>query len=418
MKAKISAGMATLGLAILLSASALAQVGRIEGDVKKQGQPVTNATVEIVRTDIKGNYTVQTDKKGHFLHAGVPYVGTYTLLVSAPDCAPTFLSGIRPTGELLTVEMNPGDGRKVTIEEARAAAGGGKSGGGGSTAGAPAAKAPSAEEVKKQQAEFEKKKAEVEKQKADFENMKKAFEEGRTLAANKDYGAAIAKFQEAEKLDAEQHVVAANLALALYNRGATQLNAGQRDPAKQDFTDSAAAATRALNIVEPTLADPAKAVEGKKNKLSYLKIKADAESVLAKRFGDAAAAEASVKDYQMAASLSEVPAEKNGFMVKGAQTLFDAGMPDKAVPAFQEILKTDPDNVEALYSLGLAYIGTSNFQEAANTLQKFVDRAPEGDSRVAEAKAVMKDLIVGNNLQAPKADDKARNRARATTKKP
>lgn len=410
--------MAALSLAVLLSATALAQVGRIEGDVKKQGQPVTNATIEIVRTDIKGSYTVQTDKKGHFLHAGVPYVGTYTLLVSAPECAPTYLSGIRPTGEMLTVEMNPGDGHKVTIEEVRAASGGAKSGGAGAAAGAPAAKAPNAEEVKKQAAAYEKAKAENEKQKADFENMKKAFEEGRTLAANKDYGAAISKFQEAEKLDPEQHVVAANLALALYNRGATQLNAGQRDPAKQDFTDAAAAATRALNIVEPTLADPAKAVEGKKNKLSYLKIKADAESVLAKRFGDAAAAEASVKDYQMAASLSEVPAEKNGFMVKGAQTLFDAGMPDKAVPAFQEILKTDPDNVEALYSLGLAYIGTSNFQEAANTLQKFVDRAPEGDSRVAEAKAVMKDLIVGNNLQAPKADDKAKQRSRATTKKP
>jgi len=418
MKAKISAGMAALSLAILLSATALAQVGRIEGDVKKQGQPVTNATIEIVRTDIKGSYTVQTDKKGHFLHAGVPYVGTYTLLVSAPDCAPTYLGGIRPTGEILTVEMNPGDGKKVTIEEVRAAAAGAKSGGGSAAAGAPAAKAPSAEELKKQQAEFEKKKGEIEKQKADFENMKKAFDEGRTLAANKDYGPAIAKFQEAEKLDAEQHVVSANLALALYNRGATQLNAGQRDPAKQDFTDAVAAATRALNVVEPTLADPAKAVEGKKNKLSYLKIRADAESVLAKRFNDAGAATAAVTDYKMAASFSEVPAEKNGFMVKGAQTLFDAGMPDKAVPAFQEILQTDPDNIEALYSLGLAYIGTSNFQEAANTLQKFVDRAPEGDGRVAEAKAVMKDLIVGNNLQAPKADDKAKNRARSTTKKP
>ena len=419
MKAKISAGMAALGLAILLTATSLAQVGRIEGDVKKQGQPVTNATVEIVRTDIKGSYTVTTDKKGHFLHAGVPYVGTYTLLVSAPDCAPTFLSGIRPTGEILTVEMNPGDGRKVTIEEVRAAATAAKSGGtGGAAAGAPAAKAPSAEEVKKQAAEYEKKKAEIEKQKADFDNMKKAFEEGRTLFANKEYGPAIAKFQEAEKLDPDQHVISANLALALYNRGATQLNAGQRDPAKQDFTDAVAAATRALTVIEPTLADPAKAVEGKKNKLSYLKIKADSESVLAKRFGNAEAAEASVADYKMAASLSEVPAEKNGFLVKGAQTLFDAGLADKAVPAFKEILQTDPDNIEALYSLGLAYIGTSNFQEAANTLQKFVDRAPEADARVAEAKAVMKDLIVGNNLQAPKADDKARQRSRQTTRKP
>jgi len=414
MKAKVSAGMAALGLAILLSATSLAQVGRIEGDVKKAGQPVTNATVEIVRMDIKGTYTVTTDKKGHFLHAGVPYVGTYTLLVSAPECAPTYLSGIRPTGEPLTVEMVAGDGRKVTIEEVKGAAAAAKSGGGGG--GAPAAKAaPSAEEAKKQAAEYEKAKQQNEKQKADFENMKKAFEEGRTLASNKDYAGAITKFQEAEKLDADQHVVSANLALALYNRGATQLNAGQRDPAKQDFTDSVAAATRALSVVEPTLADPAKAVEGKKNKGSYLKIKADAEAVLAKRFGDNAAAELAVADYKMAASLTDVAEEKKAFMLKGAQTLFDAGMPDKAVPAFQEILQTDPDNIEALYSLGLAYIGTGNFQEAANTLQKFVDRAPATDSRVAEAKTVMKDLIVGNKLEPPKPDTKARPKP---TKKP
>ena len=409
--------MAALGLAILLSATSLAQVGRIEGDVKKAGQPVTNATVEIVRMDIKGNYTVTTDKKGHFLHAGVPYVGTYTLLVSAPECAPTYLSGIRPTGEPLTVEMSAGDGRKVTIEEVKGAAAAAKSGGGGGAAGAaPAAKAPSAEEAKKQAAEYEKAKQQNEKQKADFENMKKAFEEGRVLASNKDYAGAITKFQEAEKLDADQHVVSANLALALYNRGATQLNAGQRDPAKQDFTDSVAAATRALGVVEPTLADPAKAVEGKKNKGSYLKIKADAEAVLAKRFGDNAAAELAVADYKMAASLTDVPEDKKAFMLKGAQTLFDAGMPDKAVPAFQEILQTDPDNIEALYSLGLAYIGTGNFQEAANTLQKFVDRAPATDGRVAEAKTVMKDLIVGNKLEPPKADPKAR--PKAATKKP
>ena len=416
MKARIAWGVATIGLAILLTATALAQVGRIEGDVKKQGsgEPITNATVQIVRMDIKGNYDLQTDKKGHFLHAGVPYTGTYTLLVSAPECSPTYLTGIRPTGEMLAIELAPGDGRKITIDEVRAQAAQAKSGGG---AAAPAAaKQPSAEEVKKQQAEFEKKKAEIEKQKADFENMKKSFEEGRVLASNKDYSGAITKFTEAEKLDSDQHVVPANLALALYNRGATKLNAGERDPAKQDFTDSVAASTRALTIVEATLADPAKAVEGKKNKLSYLKIRADAASVLAKRFGNAEAAQAALTDYKAAASLSDVPEEKKSFNVKGAQTLFEAGLTDKAVPAFQEILQTDPDNIEALYSLGLAYVGISNFQEAANTLQKFVDRAPESDPRVAEAKTVMKDLIVGNNLQPPKADSGARNRANRAKK--
>jgi len=404
--------VAVLALLAFGAASVVAQVGRIEGDVKKQGttEPVVNATVEIVRTDIKGTYPVKTDKKGHFLHAGVPYVGTYTLLVSADGFAPTFLGGIRPTGELLTVELSPGDGRKLTMEEVKAASGAAKS-----APGAPAGKQPTAAEIKKAQEEADKRKAENEKMKSEFENMKKLFEDGKVLAANKDYGGAVTKFAEAEKLDAEQHVISANLALALYNRGATQLNAGQRDPAKQDFSDSVAAVTRALKVIETQLADPAKGAEAKKTKVSYLKIRADAASVLGKRFNDQAAAEAAVADYNLAASLSDNPEEKKSFPVKGAQTLFEAGIADKAVVAFQDILKTDPDNIEALYSLGLAYASVSKFQESANTLQQFVDKAPASDSRVVEAKAVIKDLIVGNNLEPPKSSERG---ARPTRKKP
>lgn len=403
--------LGTLAVAVLTGTSILAQVGRIEGEVKKQGttEVIVGALVQIVRTDIKGNYDVPTDKKGRFLHAGVPYAGTYTLLVSAPGFAPTYLGGIRPTGEMLNIELGPGDGRKLTIEEVRAATGGGKQAAGGAAATTQAgAKPPSAAESKKAQEENAKRTAENEKAKADFENMKKLFEEGKTLASNKDFGGAIGKFAEAEKLDAEQHVVPANLALALYNRGATQLNAGQREAAKSDFQDSVAAATRAITVNEASLNDPAKAVDAKRTKVSYLKIRADAESVLGKRFADAAAAESAVADYKLAASISENPEEKKSFPIKGAQTLFEAGIADKAVTAFEEILQTDPDNIEALYSLGLAFASVGKFQESANTLQKFVDKAPEADSRVAEAKGVIKDLIVGNNLTPPKSEGKGR----------
>ncbi len=396
-----------LALLALTGANVVAQVGRIEGDVKKQGtsEPVVGASVQIVRTDIRGNYDVTTDKKGRFLHAGVPYVGRYTLLFSAPGFSPTYLGGIRPTGEMLSIELAPGDGRKLTIEEVNSATATKKPGavaGGGGSGEAP--RQMSAAEAKKMQEEIAKRTAENEKSKSDFENMKKLFEEGKLLASNKDYPGAIAKFSEAEKLDVEQHVVPANLALALYNRGATQLNAGQRDPAKQDFTDSAAAATRAIAVNEAALTDPAKAADAKRTKVSYLKIRADSESILAKRFGDQPAAETAVADYKLAASLSEVPEEKKSFPIKGAQTLFEAGIADKAVIAFKEILLTEPDNIEALYSLGLAFASVGNFQESANTLQQFVDKAPATDVRVAEAKAVIKDLIVGNNLQPPKAD--------------
>src|SRR5262249_31169531 len=87
------------GLALIAFASmtAAAQTGRLEGDVVKADskEPVVGAEVLIERTDIKGSYPVKTDKKGHFLHAGVPYTGTYTIIVSAAGCEPQFQTGIR-----------------------------------------------------------------------------------------------------------------------------------------------------------------------------------------------------------------------------------------------------------------------------------------------------------------------------------
>jgi cytochrome c-type biogenesis protein CcmH/NrfG len=103
--------------------------------------------------------------------------------------------------------------------------------------------------------------------------------------------------------------------------------------------------------------------------------------------------------------------------LKGAQTLFEAGVAEKAVASFQDILKGDPENIEALYGLGLAYVNVGKFQDAANTLQQFADKAPATDSRVAEAKTVIKDLIVGNNLQPPKSES-GKGRAAPPKKKP
>jgi tetratricopeptide (TPR) repeat protein len=407
--------LAAVWMTVLTAAGASAQVGRIEGDVKKEGsdEPIVGALVDIVRTDIKGDYPVKSDKKGHFLHAGVPYSGKYTLLVSAEGFQATFYSDIRPTGEPITIKLSPGDGKRLTIEDlkkAQAAVGAAVPGTGGTSAtggGAGAKAAPPAKnaaEVKKQQEEFEKAKAANEKAKGDFENMKKKFAEGLDLAKNKNYDGAITAFKDAVVLDPEQHVVHANLALALYNRGATQMNAGQKDPAKQDFNDSVQAANKAIALVEPQVADPQKGAEAKKNKSSYLKIRADSESVLGMRLGDGAAAEAAAKDYREAASLTDDAEAKKQYELKAANTLFESGKSEEAIKAYTEILQSDPNSLDGLYKLGLAYAGAGKFQDSANTLQKFLDHAPENDARVPEVKAVIKDLVVGNNLTPPKAE--------------
>ena len=406
------------GLLVSVAAvTASAQVGRIEGDVTKSGasEPIVGAEVQIVRTDIKGTYNVKSDKKGHFLHAGVPYVGTYTIIVSAEGCAPYFMTSIRPTGELMKIELQNGDGRKLNIDEVKQIQKAGPA--------APAGqqKQLSAAEIKKQQEDYEKKRQEIEKQKVDFESMKKLFEQGQQLAANKDYPGAISAYGEASKLDPEQEAVWANLSLALYNRGVVNLNESLRDPAKrdvakQDFTDAIGSIDKALALAEGKLADPAKGPAAKKAKSQYLKIKADSESLLARRLGAMEMADAAVRDYRDAAANSEVPADKINFDLKGAETLYESGKVEEAVAMYQVILTSDANNIEALYKMGLAYAALAKFQESANTLQAFVDRAPAEDPRLAEAKVVIKDLIVGNNLEAPKSLDKKGGKAPAKKK--
>ncbi len=426
MKSKnfISAVM-SCALLSLFAISAFAQFGRIEGEVVKAGttEPIVNAQVNVVRMDMKANYDLKTDKKGKFVHAGVPYVGNYTILVSADGFEPTFLGpGIRPTGELLKVELRPGDGRKITIEDVKKAQGGGK--GAPAAAGAGGATAPkmTPEEAKKAKEEYEKAaadRAEAEKFNSSIGQINIKLKEGNDALAKYDHTVAIAAFKEAVSLNPTIHVSQGNLAIALQKRAVVQFNAGQRDTAKQDFIDSIAASTKALEGLDAQEKDtkmkndPA---QNKANRRTYHVVRAESESILAGKFGDGAPAEAAGKDYEMIATLTDDPVEKKKYPLKAANVLFDAGKSEEAITAYNKILETDSENLDVLYQLGLAYAGAAKFQESANTFQRFLDKAPENHPKSAEVKAVIKDLVVGNNLQAPKPLDDKKGRAPAKKK--
>src|SRR5262249_49861592 len=146
-------------------------------------------------------------------------------------------------------------------------------------------------------------------------------------------------------------------------------NSSKRDAAKQDFNDAVNAIGKAIALVEPQLNDPQKGPAAKKSKGQFLKIKADSESLLAKRLGVAEMADTANKDYLAAAELSDNAADKKSFTIKGAETLREAGKNDEAVTALNAILATDPENIDALYNLGLVYSGTEKtWQDAANAL--------------------------------------------------
>src|SRR6266545_2748730 len=404
----VFAGCALIALASL---TATAQTGRLEGDVVKADtkEPIVGAEVQIERTDIKGSYPVKTDKKGHFLHAGVPYVGTYTVIVSAPGCQPDFIQNIKGShSEPIKFELRPGDGKKLTMADVKGLQANAPKGGG-------AGPKMSEEEMKKAKEEFEKARKEndeAEKYNANIEQINVHLKAGNEAMAKND-------FKEAINLNPNIHISQGNLGIALQKRAVAQFNSGNRDAAKPDFLDSVEAMNKALTGLDAQEKDPKMKndpAQNKNNRRAYYTTRAESEAILGGKFGDAAQADAAVKDYQVVAELTDDPVKKKEYTLKGAKVLFESGKVEESIAAYQKILETDPDNIDVLYELGLAYANVAKFQESANTLQKFLDKAPETNPKVAEVKSVIAELVKGNNITPPKSEPARGSRGPAKKK--
>ena len=411
----VFAGCALIALASL---AATAQTGRFEGDVVKADtkEPIVGAEVQIERTDIKGSYPVKTDKKGHFLHAGVPYVGTYTILVSAPGCRPDLIQNVKGSfSEPLKFELQPGDGKKLTMADVKGMAANAPKGGG-------AGPKMSEEEMKKAKEEYEKAKKEndeAEKYNSGIEQINVQLKAGNEAMAKNDFNAAITSFKEAININPNIHISQGNLGIALQKRAVGQFNSGNRDAAKQDFLDSIEAMNKALTGLDAQEKDtkmkndPA---QNKNNRRAYYMTRTESEAILGGKYGDAAQADAAVKDYQVVAELTDDPVKKKEYTLKGAKVLFESGKVEESITAYQKILETDPENTDVLYELGLAYANVAKFQESANTLQKFLDKAPETNPHVAEVKSVIAELVKGNNITPPKSEPARGSRGPAKKK--
>src|ERR1044072_1962722 len=136
-----------LAVAVLIASAALttsAQVGELRGHVWMQqadGQkvPLADAQIDVFRTDMAAKYQTKTDKKGEFVFAGLPFVGTYTVAASHPTATPNWVPGVKVGREIpVELTLTPGDGKRLTYEEIKAAGGGSAappSGSGGSSSG-------------------------------------------------------------------------------------------------------------------------------------------------------------------------------------------------------------------------------------------------------------------------------------------
>src|SRR5712691_33393 len=215
-------------VAILLCSAALisAQVGQLRGHVLfKQADGTTikaaGAQVDVFRIDLPGSYPTKTDKNGGFVYAGLPYVGTYVIAVSMPNAQPTYQGNVKAGRDTdYEIILNPGDGQRLTADEAKKlAAGGGSSSSGGSESAADKAKR---EELIKKSKEIE----ETNKKNTNINQIVgNAFKAGNPALSAKNYDEAIKQYDTGLAADANQPALLTNKVLALKARGVDRYNA-------------------------------------------------------------------------------------------------------------------------------------------------------------------------------------------------
>lgn len=415
----------TLFAALLLAAFAVAaqaQVTQVNGKVTlKQADgtvvPVVGAQIDIYRTDIKQEFHTKTDKKGSYIHAGLPFVGTFTVVVSAPGAQPSYAVKKRFTQVTqLDFELRPGDGSNMTLAQVNAAEASGHAGGGGTAA-------PSASESKEAKAkreEMEKKVKEVETKNAEItkanESISNNFKTGNDALNAGRLDEAITAYQAGLAARADEPALLTNLSEALRRRGVNSYNAALKNPddaaknkgledAKKDWKDAADAAQKALAVINGGAGDPQQQAIYAQNKLAAISTRALAMRLVASKV-DQSQAQAAWDAYQEFITVETDPAKKAKLKGEALQTLFDAGAVDLAVTQARAVLAEDPENVDANRILGLALFASGDkgkFQEAANYLQRYVDKAPDTDPLKQSAKESLDYLKTAENVKPEKS---------------
>lgn len=96
MKFNRSLVFALAAMMLMFTGVASAQLSRIRGVVLgEDGAPLQKAVIKIERTDMKGNYEVKTNKKGEYLHAGIPFGGTFNVVLTVNGQERDKVSGVR-----------------------------------------------------------------------------------------------------------------------------------------------------------------------------------------------------------------------------------------------------------------------------------------------------------------------------------
>jgi tetratricopeptide (TPR) repeat protein len=422
-----------LALVATFAVAASAQLMKVSGKVsikRADGTtvPLPGATVKFYRTDIKAEYEVKTDKSGNFAHAGIPLVGVFTVVVSGPGAQPTYKTGFKPT---LSPENNTvlqeGDGSTLTLADvATLEAMKGKPTAGGGVDVAAAKK--KAEEIA-----AERKKIEEENAKASEINAKapEILKAGNEAFTAKRWDDAIASYDQGIALVAEDPVFYNNKAIALYSRGLDKFNASNKarprdqagiEAARNDFKTSTELSEKAVSLASKKAAPGATSAQPTGEFLSDLRTRAEAYrlALVANAQVDNDAAAKAIQEYIDA---EPDAAKKDATQASLGDALRFAGKYDEAIAKFREILAKNPNNLDAIFGLGIALASKSGtgdsdpalVTQARDALKQFASKAPDTNPRKQEAAEMV--TYLDQTLEGLKTSKEAESKPKAPVRR-
>lgn len=383
----------------------------IDGTVKLKAadgtmKPVEGAIVDIWRLDISGHWELKTDKKGHYIRLGMPFVGDYILAVSGPGLQPYWLSNVKLVSQTtFDVEVSPGDGSRLTLDEIKK-----QMAGAGHAPAAGGQQQPSAEQTKAaQEAEKNRKEQESKNQElqATLDAAVKHYNSGVQLKTQNNLEGALSEFEQAATVDPGKHAyfaelahkADANVAETNYQIGADQFNKKQKDEAKKHFEAAVDYINRAIASA-PLDKNP----NINTQIIVYYDILAKNVKLLVEFYGEANLIDPTVQALDKAEAMDQPTNKKKWESIKG-DMYRSAGQTDQAVAAYKAALAADPGDLDALYGIGLTLIASPDkevLQQAANYLGDFMAKAPANDRRVGDVKSALDALKEQFKVEAEK----------------
>jgi tetratricopeptide (TPR) repeat protein len=393
-------------LTVLFSVAGWGQTTAFEGDVKgEDGKPLGSTkaakiVIHLDRTDIKGTYKVDTDKKGHYYYGGLP-LGTYKIWLEVDGKERDSVTNVRSvlgdakniSFDLKTTAQTSAarnadikktleSGGELTKEQTRDMT--------------PEQKTALEKRMKEQAAVMAKNKALNDS----FVAGKAALDAAPTMPTpeekGKKYQEAIENLEKAKTVDPNQNVIWGNLADAYAGAAATKTGADQQA------------------MLDKGIESYQKAIELKPDDAAY-------HNNYALLLARSKKSDEALVELTKAAELDPTNAGK--YYYNGGAVLVNLGQNEPAGAMFKKAIAADTTYADAHYQYGIYLIGKATTtpdgkivppEGTAEEFQKYLELKPDGVNAEA-AKAMLASMGAKLDVDYSKPGAK---RPTATKKKP